>query len=215
MILICPCRQAIAGAGKTILASTLIMELLTLKHDTGHSTVILYFFFDFNDAAKQTVDGMVRSLILQLAKQSQGVPDAISGMYSTHGQDRSPPTMPTTAEWTVLLTRMLEATSKCYIIMDALDECFEDSLLINTVQLLLNTSESGIKWLLTSRSSEDLIMDLQNFAVLPINIPKESVDKDIELYTEFRLGAEVKLQAFSDESQALIVSTISSKAEGM
>ena len=176
---------------------------------------ILYFFFDFNDPAKQTVLGMVRSLISQLAKQSQAAHDVVTEVYLTHRHSRSPPTMPTAAEWTELLTRILEVTTKCYIIMDALDECFEDSLLIDTIQLLVNTSKAGIRWLFTSRSSEDLIMDLRNVAVLPIRITKESVDRDIELYTKFRLGAEAKLQAFSEKSKALIEYTILSKADGM
>jgi hypothetical protein len=123
--------------------------------------------------------------------------------------------MPTAAEWTVLLTRILEVAAKCYIIMDALDECFDDSLLIDTIQLLVNTSKAGIRWLFTSRSSEDLIMDLRNVAVLPIQITKESVDRDIKLYTKSRLEAEAKLQVFSENSKALIESTISSKADGM
>jgi hypothetical protein len=188
---------------------------MTLEHDADDPATILYFFFDFNDPAKQTVLGMVRSLIFQLAKQNQAAHGVVTEVYSTHRHSRSPATMPTAAEWTVLLTRILGVTTKSYIIIDALDECFDDSLLIDTIQLLVNTSKAEIRWLFTSRSSEDLIMDLRNVAVLPIRITKESVNRDIELYTRYRLGAEVKLQAFSENSKELIESTILSKADGM
>src|SRR2546423_3629801 len=52
----------IPGCGKTILSSTIIEDLKrTLSRQP-----LLYFYFDFNDTDKQTLDSMVRSLMSQL-----------------------------------------------------------------------------------------------------------------------------------------------------
>src|SRR2546423_9103116 len=52
----------IPGCGKTILSSTIIEDLKR----TFPRQSLLYFYFDFNDTGKQTLESMVRSLISQL-----------------------------------------------------------------------------------------------------------------------------------------------------
>jgi Cdc6-like AAA superfamily ATPase len=50
------------GCGKTILSSAIIKNL----DDIVSFQPLLYFYFDFSDTSKQTLDSVVRSLISQL-----------------------------------------------------------------------------------------------------------------------------------------------------
>ncbi|KAJ5675371.1 Pfs NACHT and Ankyrin domain protein [Penicillium macrosclerotiorum] len=53
--------HGLAGCGKSVLSTTVLDHL---AQEIG--SIALSFFFDFNDVAKQTLDGMLRSLAFQL-----------------------------------------------------------------------------------------------------------------------------------------------------
>lgn len=42
-----------------------------------HDLCVAYYFFDFNDPAKQTVEGLLRCLIFQLAVSSEKTPQVL------------------------------------------------------------------------------------------------------------------------------------------
>ncbi|KAH9208850.1 hypothetical protein DL95DRAFT_272541, partial [Leptodontidium sp. 2 PMI_412] len=59
--------HGIPGCGKTILSSTLLENVLEYSAgDPGKA--VAYFYFDFNDLAKQDPSLMIRSLISQLSQ---------------------------------------------------------------------------------------------------------------------------------------------------
>ncbi|KAJ7870240.1 ankyrin repeat-containing domain protein [Mycena leptocephala] len=87
-----------SGAGKTILSSTVIEELF--KH-RGNNTAIAYFYFDFSDDSKQSMEIALRRLVLQLSRTE----------------------VPTWAELLDLLQKLLQELGCTYLILDALDEC--------------------------------------------------------------------------------------------
>ncbi|KAM9873447.1 hypothetical protein VDGL01_12473 [Verticillium dahliae] len=55
-----PWLYDLAGCGKTVLSTTVLDNLKMDIHIT------IAFFFDFNDTKKQTLDGLLRSLAIQL-----------------------------------------------------------------------------------------------------------------------------------------------------
>jgi DNA replication protein DnaC len=59
----------IPGCGKTILSSAIIENL---RASLG-SQFVLYFYFDFNNTAKQSLQNMIRSLISQLYTKNDSV----------------------------------------------------------------------------------------------------------------------------------------------
>jgi hypothetical protein len=66
--------HGIPGAGKTILSSTIIENIKALRA-TKPSHKYIYFYFDFHDHHKQTVTGLLRSLIAQLSVCQPQLPD--------------------------------------------------------------------------------------------------------------------------------------------
>lgn len=53
-----------AGCGKTVLASTIIEEILACPSD---AVAVAYFYFDFNNAEKQNSDKMICSITYHAA----------------------------------------------------------------------------------------------------------------------------------------------------
>lgn len=104
----------LAGCGKTVL-SAIVLDYLAKATDG----LILSFFFDFNDIAKQTLEGLLRSLAFQLFQSGVDSAYYLDALLQANQNGNDQPT--TKALWAVVL-KMLIVQSKVYIILDALDE---------------------------------------------------------------------------------------------
>ncbi|KAJ5865432.1 NACHT nucleoside triphosphatase [Penicillium soppii] len=104
----------LAGCGKTVLSAT-VLDYLAQRTDG----LILSFFFDFNDIAKQTLEGVLRSLACQLYQGGIDSTIHLDALLQAHQNGKDQPT--TKALW-VMVLKMLIAQRKVYIVLDALDE---------------------------------------------------------------------------------------------
>ncbi len=69
--------RGIPGCGKTILSSTVIENLDSFTSRKP----LLYFYFDFNEVDKQTLDGMIRSLVGQLYTQQEDTQHHLDALF--------------------------------------------------------------------------------------------------------------------------------------
>jgi hypothetical protein len=65
---------------KTVLSSTIVYDVITMKKDPG---IAVAYFYLFNDTQKQNVDSMLKSIVLQLAQSLDDVP-SISTSYISY-----------------------------------------------------------------------------------------------------------------------------------
>lgn len=176
---------------------------------------VAYFFFDFNDPAKQTVDGMLRSVIFQLAASVETVPKALMELYARHNQDRGFTTQPTIEEWISTLLALLEDRDPFYIIIDALDECREEESLLDCIQHLVAQSTRSIRWLFTCQISDVVTSILQSANIKSVRIEVPAVNNDIATYLGAIVEKDNRLRSFSSKAKAKIRSEVQIKARGM
>jgi predicted ATPase len=105
--------HGLAGCGKTILSSTIIEHLSNVA--TPDQT-LLYFYFDFNDKNKQTLEKMLRSLAIQLY---QAQPDDRGPLEQLWGKGQNQPSQESLSD---VLLAMLSRLNNVSIVLDALDE---------------------------------------------------------------------------------------------
>ncbi|KAI0889747.1 uncharacterized protein GGS22DRAFT_194104 [Annulohypoxylon maeteangense] len=109
--------NGIPGCGKTVLSSTIIEDLENAK---GYASKLLYFYFDFNDSAKQTFQHMLCSLIIQLYRKENSVRHHLDSLYNRqnkHDRRLSIESLRTTFK------KMVCESGELFIVLDALDEC--------------------------------------------------------------------------------------------
>jgi len=197
-----------------VLSSTIIEEIKQTTSITK-GVQIAYFFFDFNDPAKQTMDGMLRSLIFQLSVSVEVIPKALEELYTKHNKNIGSVTSPTINEWTSILLGLLSERERFYIVIDALDECLEEEVLIESIKALVSKSTESTRWLFTRRTSEEASSNLLTTNIRSIRIESSSVDHDIATYLHATLENDPKLRSFPPNAKKLIRSEIQSKARGM
>lgn len=180
-----------------------------------HDVRIAYFYFDFNDPEKQTVEMMLRSLVFQLAVSAETIPQALRDLYSRHQAGRGIVTQPEMQEWTSVLRELLSMRGEFYVVIDALDECREEDFLIDSIKALVQQSVKSTRWLFTRQISEDVASSLRAADVLDIDIESVAVNRDIATYLQATLENDNKLQTFGAKAKNLIRSEIHGKAGGM
>src|SRR6478735_7219564 len=74
------------GCGKTVLSTTILDHFMNID---DHIT--LDFFFDFNDTMKQTIDGILRSLVFRLYKLGIDSSRELDGLFQSHRDGRDQP----------------------------------------------------------------------------------------------------------------------------
>jgi len=133
-----------------------------------------------NDQNKQTVTGLLRSLMAQLSvRQTHLIPDEVHRLYHDCGSGAQRPGKQ------ILISTLLSlfASSKggIYLVIDALDECSENDELFALIKQVRTASSANL--LVTSRREQDIYTALRDCRKHQICIPNEIVDADIEVYS--------------------------------
>ncbi|KAF2183429.1 hypothetical protein K469DRAFT_583451, partial [Zopfia rhizophila CBS 207.26] len=207
----------IPGCGKTILSSTIIEHL----DSTIRSQPFLYFYFDFNDTGKQTLENMVRSLIAQLYYKREDTRHLLDSLLSSCQDGRQQPNCDLLCE---LFLHMLEKVKEVWIVLDALDECrtrkgpSTEGILL-WIRDLLNSNQRNVHLLVTSRPEQDIQAEFNEWtgSKSMVAIQSELISSDIHTYvhTRVREGSRLKRWRSRQDVQDEIERTLIKKANGM
>ena len=207
----------IPGCGKTILSSTIIENL----EKTLSSATLLYFYFDFSDDRKQTLDSMVRSLIGQLYCKGGNARKQLDSLFTSCEDGRRQPTHESLSQ---ILLQMINPLESVYIVLDALDECRTRTGprikgLLSWVRDLLRPGQRKVHFLATSRPEQDIQSTLSELVDEEhrISIQSDLTRDDINAYihTRVREGHDLKRWRDYPEVQGEIEAALKQKANGM
>lgn len=175
-----------------------------LDHDA-----IAYIYFDYKEQAEQTSVSLVTSLLQQLILKDAFIPDEISALFHQHMQHL---TRPSAEEWSMLLEMQIRRFSRVFILVDALDECFEktrDEFLAELQRL-----RPFVNLLITSRPTLSIEFEFPGVERLDI----QAADLDIRRYLNSRLKTERRLKRLLASDTVLgktIVEKIVENSKGM
>jgi Cdc6-like AAA superfamily ATPase len=205
--------HGIPGCGKTILSSTIIEDLRTTA--ILPASIVLYFYFDFNDASKQSFEKMVRSLISQLYRQHEQSRQHLHQLYSSceNGKEQ-----PSTQLLVATLKSMLSdsKTRDLKIVLDALDECGTRKDLLDW---LASREAQDLRLVLTSRKEEDIESSIGSWLAAASIVPirQGPVDKDILAFIRSKMVEDKELQRWQDTPDVctMVERKLMEKAGGM
>ncbi|KAJ5365328.1 NACHT nucleoside triphosphatase [Penicillium concentricum] len=145
--------HGLAGCGKSVLSTTVLDHLANRNDD-----LILSFFFDFNDVAKQTLEGMLRSLAFQLYRRGVDSANHLDALFQAHRNGSDQPT--TKVLWSVVF-KMLVAQRKVSIVLDALDESKTRDAVLGWIKDMVSRPELvHVQLLLTGRPESEFLRDI-------------------------------------------------------
>jgi hypothetical protein len=205
--------QGAAGCGKTVLSSTIIMAT-SLETKADPDLPVLYYYFDFREAEKRTVDKMILSLIRQLCLQSEQTHVDVEKLFASCSKGLRRPSTDTLVS---SLSSMLRATGfrDVYIILDALDECDETEELLEALTMLRKHQSDHTHILATSRNEKAIRDGLEPLDPVAVSIESSLVDDDIDTYLTAHLHKDRWWLKWSEEVRREVKDELSTKAKGM
>ncbi|KAF8512683.1 hypothetical protein JB92DRAFT_264456 [Gautieria morchelliformis] len=196
-----------AGAGKTILCSTIIREISD-HSKSDPSIAVAFFYFDFRGKDIEP-PSLLRALIKQLYLQSARAPaktsDYLMKLFSDkeNGQGSLSP-----EELKSTLKSIISTFENVYIILDALDECPDRHRFLGLIKEIHGWNFDTLHLLATSRDEKDIEKTLRDLVSHQVSMDEGLVDSDIRAYVSNRLKDDNKLSKYSAEKKETIENTL-------
>ncbi|KAF4553944.1 Ankyrin repeat-containing protein 27 [Elsinoe fawcettii] len=209
--------HGISGCGKTVLSSTILSSLS--QRETGWKGV-LYFYFDFADTGKQTLENAVRSLLSQSASQDKKQFEILQDLWQKCDQGRRQPNLRQPCE---AFQRQLSHAAETWLVLDGLAESTYESKIASerSTEWLkyLRSADSNIHILVTSRPESEIKLSIESWAKREevMTLQGDQVTRDIDAYINAVVADDLRLQRWQHRSgiQNEIRKALSENARGM
>jgi hypothetical protein len=198
----------------------IIREIESLSN--AGSACMAYFYFDFKDTGKQDSRALLSSLLIQLSDQSERCYDVLHGLYlAHHGGSKQPTDNSLMQCFKDMLAIMGQVP--IYLIMDALDECPNDSgipssreKVLELVKALLELRRPNLRLCITSRPEFDIRTTLQPLATQQVSLHDEIGQKrDINYYVTSVVRSDKNVVRWRDDDKNMVIEKLTEKADGM
>ncbi|KAF2680197.1 C2H2 domain-containing protein [Lentithecium fluviatile CBS 122367] len=205
----------IPGAGKTILASTIIEEC-----KQQDSFITGYFYCHYEGQGTNTAVGVLRGLIDQLLAQYPQLLPPCHTKHSTSGE----PSLRSLSLAKQLFENFCSTVSKLFIIVDGLDECehYERKQLIDTFLEVVTTCEADepgkLRVLFVSQDYADIRKGIEKLVPRIVALSTDNIlnERDIQTFVRSRVDSIAKKYApFTDDTAEYLRNLTMARANGM
>jgi hypothetical protein len=188
------------------------------------SSLIAYYYFDYKDASKRDVRGLLTSLLFQLSGQSDSCWNVLHALYiRCHGGSEQP----SDAALAGCLKSMLELPGQLpiFVIMDAIDECPSTTgtpssreKVLDFVEDLVGSNHPNLFICITSRPEQDIqnVLSPLTPASRRISLHEEAGQReDINKYVRSFIYRDRAMRRWRTDDKELVIKTLSERANGM
>jgi hypothetical protein len=201
-------------------SSVIIRDIKSISN--AGSAFLAYFYFDFKDTAKRDSRALLSSLLVQLSDQSDIFCDALCTLYSAHKQGSEQPMDESLAECLINMLTLIGQVP-VYLIVDALDECPNDSgipssreKVLKLVKQLVGLHRPNLRLCITSRPEFDIRTTLRPLATQKISLHNEVGQKqDIIDYITSVVHSDGRMNSWRDNDKTMVIDKLTAKADGM
>lgn len=205
--------HGIPGAGKTILSTLVVDEVLTRKRSSSIGTA--YFYVRHDDKNSQLLSNILGSLISQLARQNSAALEDVVELHKQHRRHGSLTMNLDDDDLIRLLFDMSKYFLHIFIMIDGLDECGspldrDRKRLIDALAQIHCSRSCDIHMLIFSRDVLDIRKRLTAIEFQIVSIAARSAD--LRLYVNAWLPS---LDIRSETLKVEVVDSLVEKAHGM
>ena len=206
-----------------LLISSAIIEDVRKMQET-RSALVVYHYFDFKDAPKRDLRGLLASLLCQLCDSSDRCWDVLDKLHTTC-QDGSK--RPSDMALITCLKTMLDLPGQVpvFVFMDALDECPSHmgtpsarEEVLDLVKDLVESNYPNVFICITSRPEQDIqaILNPLTSASSRVSLHEEGGQReDIKGYIRSFVHTDSAMKRWREADKELVINSLSERADGM
>jgi hypothetical protein len=182
---------------------------------------LAFFYCDFREDRKKELRGLLSSILAQLYHQSNSYFDILSKFYLEHGEGSRTPSDDALAGCLKNLLK-LPGLAPVYLIVDALDECPNPSVVrsprakvLRFIEELVKEQIQNLRVCVTSRPELDIKDVLDPLISRSVSLHDESGQmRDIEDYIKSVINTRTT-KRWKEEHRKLAIDVITEKSNGM
>jgi hypothetical protein len=188
------------------------------------SALIAYYYFDFKDAAKRDLRGLLSSILTQLGADSDKCLRVLSQLHMTYRDGSEQPSEESLAQ---VLKIMLKDSVQLpvYVIVDALDECPDNNAtpsarkkVLDFMKDLIKSEYPNLHLCITSRPEQDIqtALDPLTSTSPRVSLHEEGGQReDINNYIRYFVQNNDTMGKWRKEDKEMVIDTLSERADGM
>jgi hypothetical protein len=204
-----------------VFVSSTIIEDIRAMQKAGLAS-LAFFYCDFRDDRKMELRGLLSSFLVQLCHQSDSYFDILSNFYSGHEKGLRPPSDDALAGCLKGLLN-IPGLAPVYLIVDALDECPNPSVvrsprakILSLIEDLVKTQIRNLRICVTSRPEVDIKDVLDPLIFRSVSLHDESGQKrDIEDYIKSIINTRTIKARWKEGHRKLAIDVLTDKSNGM
>ena len=187
----------IPGAGKTVLASSVIQEAI---EQSCPNVAVAFFYCDYKNPVTLEPRNILGSLACQFALQDEVGFEKLRAFYEKHNPTDRPSIEFSLEDLRGLVVEITSSFNNAMIVVDALNECGAQSKAVTRLLSKLNSSGGvcNIKTLFLSRDEEDIRENLDGYE--QISIAARSSDLRLFVAAQIELRIRNRDLRIKDES---------------
>ena len=171
---------------------------------------IAYYYFDYRDQQAQTPALFLASLLRQLVAPRRPLPESVINFYDNF-KDEQPQNL--MLELCTLFRATCEAYERCFIVIDALDECKHQGHRKEIIRVLKSLPMSKARLFVTSRPHPH---DVEQHFGDALKLDIKASETDLKQYCYRMIEESPNASEIMSESlKQQVTDTIASRANGM
>ena len=171
---------------------------------------LAYFYFDYREQDGQTPNDFVASLLRQIAVQKVDFPQSLLDFYECYRHDRA---QAATADLFATFRQVYTSFEKCYIIIDALDECKSLLYRKEILKIVSGLDLQIVRLFVTSRPH---VHDITQSFLHAQQIEVEASEQDIRSYCHRMIeDSPSTLDLIDDSLKEEVADAVAKNAQGM
>ncbi|KAI0556168.1 hypothetical protein F4679DRAFT_22557 [Xylaria curta] len=205
------------GCGKTILAASVIEELLDEEYENDQPTTICYFFFKYGDYRNSSIEAACRSALAQILHRNRHDNDLLDKFVFARidPEDSSGQSIASLKELLGLMRICSTFFGQLSLILDGIDEADEPDSVCSKLRDLVTTA--SIKLMCFSRGNVNCLQNWTPQSQI-VSFDRLNTNSDIRLYLAHQLEVmqdDRMLPTTTSASLELLIDTLIYGADGM
>lgn len=145
----------------------------------GERVGLAFVYYKNQNREAQKFKDIVSAIIKQLARKKEVLPNSLIDFHRQYSrQDESP----SQAKLQAQLVEISQSFDQVYIVIDALDECSDQDLILPLLTALQDASK--VKICVTSRREKNIRKSFAKLACPTLEIEAKKVDQDIAVFVD-------------------------------
>jgi hypothetical protein len=204
------------------ISSAIVEDIKNMQE--ARPALIAFYYFDFKDASKRDVRGLLTSLLFQLGDDSDLCWDVLNKLYTSCSDGSK---QPSDAALARCLKSMLELPGQLptFLIIDALDECPNTTgtpsareEVLDFLEDLVGSSHPDLFICVTSRPEQDIqsVLNPLTPTFRRVSLHEEGGQReDIKSYVSSFVHKDRTMRRWREEDRNLVIKTLVERAGGM